>query len=299
MSEPTFERLKSELYEGGADRLRLVIQGHRGILETPVEREFDLKWAQELKDRVQKGRAVSFFWAVAEMLEGSQITYLRMNGNHSSWALDELLREGVLPNNLAIHLDTYRVSDQAGAVLLFRQFDSRKSARTKEDIAGAYQCFNEAIRQCKRRAAKLAVEGVAWYRREIQGMPVPSGDDLYSLFNQVTLHPFVKLVDGLLDDKCRELQRVSIVAAMYGTHLDDAARAADFWRLTAMGTKRNAQDAASQLDGELARIREDREKVKAGELYGKCALAWAAHLDGTLVRNFKINLKKGLPVIAA
>jgi hypothetical protein len=228
-----------------------------------------------------------------------KIIRLRMNGQHSSWALAELLKENTLPPNVAIHLDTYSVSDQDGAVNLFRQFDSRKSSRSKEDISGAYQCFHEPIRNCKRSAAKIAVEGVAWYRREIQGLPVQSGDDLYEMFNEARLYDFILLVDQLLDDKCRELKRVPVIAAIYGTWLDDAKRSADFWRLTALGSKRNIEDAAADLDAELTRIREEKEKAKAGELYCKCAKAWAAYIEGSRVGSFKINLKKGLPAIAA
>jgi hypothetical protein len=299
----TFKRLKSELFEGGADKLRPVIEGLRGIEATPVERDFDEKWALELKDRVSRGLAVSFFWAVADMPLGGRTTRLRMNGNHSSWALSELLREGALPPDLAIHMDTYAVPDRDGAVLLFRQFDSRKSSRTKEDISGAYQCFQEAIRRCDRRTAKLAVEGAAWYRREVQGIAVPSGDELYDLFNEERLHPFILMADRIIDDKCRELKRVPIAAAMYGTFLDDSKRAEEFWRLVALGSKRAVADAASDLDEELYRIKnvkECKEHVSSGDLYGKCAKGWAAYIDGTRVTNFKVNTKtKGLPVIAA
>lgn len=300
-----FKRLKSELFDGGAEKLRRVIEAHRSIEATPVEREFDAKWALELKERIVKGWAVSFFWAVADMENGSKAkaVRLRMNGNHSSWALAELLKEDALPSNLAVHLDTYSVQDRDGAVLLFRQFDCRKSSRTKEDISGAYQCFHEAIRDCNRSSAKIAVEGIAWYRREAQKIgPIKSGDELYDLFSEERLHPFIQMVNGILDSKCGELKRVPVVGAMYGTWIDDAARAAEFWRLAALGSKRSVSDAASDLDEELLRIKQTKngEKVSGGDLYAKCAKAWAAHLEGIRVTNFKVNTKvKGLPVIAA
>ncbi len=294
-----FKRIKSELFEGSPEKLRRVIETHRAIEATPVEREFDEKWAKEIKDRVTKGLAVSFNWAVGDMPINGKPVRLRFNGNHSSWGLAELLAEDALPSGLAIHLDTYMVPDRDAAVLLFRQFDSRKSSRTKEDVSGAYQCFHEDIRKCKRGAAKLAIEGVAWYRRDIQGFAVSSGDELFELFNETRLHPFVQVVDSILDSKCGELRRVPVVAAMYGTWLDDAKRAADFWRLTALGTKRNVSDAAADLDEELARIKDDKEKVKAGELYEKCRKAWIAFGDGSRVSNFKVNIKKGLQPIAA
>src|SRR6516225_6454129 len=105
MSE--FKRLKSELHEGGPKELREVIETHRSIGATPVEREFDARWALDLKGRVTDGKAVTFMWAVADLSVDGKIKRLRVNGQHSSWALAELLKEDALPGNLAIHLDTY------------------------------------------------------------------------------------------------------------------------------------------------------------------------------------------------
>jgi len=296
-----FKRLKSELFEGGSKELAEVINAHRSNNHTPVEREFDAKWALDLKDRVEGGKAVTFMWAVAQMPLSGQIVSLRVNGQHSSWALAELLKEGKLPGNLAIHLDTYSVADQDGAVQLFRQFDARKSARSKEDISGAYQCFYESLRDCHRGVLKVAVEGITWYRREVQEMPVASGDDIYMLFNEVRLHPFFLMMNEILKDgKSNELKRVPVLAAAYGTWLDDAKEAADFWRLVALGSKRTEEDAAADLDQEIMRIRDEKEKINARDLYAKCAKAWDGFNNHIRITNFKVNTKKkGLPVIAA
>lgn len=302
MSE--FKRLKSELFEGGVAKLRAVIETHRSLIATPVEREFDAKWASELKARVTKGLAVSFSWAVADLPLSGKITRLRMNGNHSSWALAELLKEDALPSDLAIHLDTYSVSDRDAAVLLFRQFDCRKSARSKDDVAGAYQCFQEGIRDCKRSSAKIAIEGVNWANRRFrEDLPILSGDDVYGLFNDDRLHPFIRMIDGILDSKCRELKRVAIMAAAYGTWLEDARRAEEFWKLVACGSQKGAaESAAADLDDELVSIATAKTKAKVSDadIYAMCAKAWVVYLDGGRVSSFKVNTKaKGLQPIAA
>jgi hypothetical protein len=295
----TFKRVKSELFQGGAKELQATIEEMRSIAITPVEREFDLRWATELKTRVVDGKAVAFHWAVADMADSGGFTRMRVNGQHSSWALADLLRENALPDNLVIHLDTYSVSNQDGAVLLFRQFDARKSARSKEDISGAYQCFQPELRTCNRNILKTAVEGVIWYRREVQEKPVASGDDIYWLFNEQRLHPFfVMLNETLKSGKANELKRVPVIAAAYGTWLDDAKVSGEFWRLVALGSNRNVSDAASDLDAELIRIRDEKEKCNARDLYAKCAKAWEAHGDGARVSNFRVNTKKkGLPLL--
>ncbi len=299
MSE--FRREKSELFVGGAKELGDVIRKHRGNTHTPTEREFDAKWALDIKTRVEKGKAVTFMWAVAGLPMHGQIISMRINGQHSSWALDELLKEGALPDNLAIHLDTYSVANQDGAVQLFRQFDARKSARSKEDISGAYQCFHEDLRECNRSILKVAVEGVIWYRREVQEQPVLSGDDIYNLFDEQRLHPFFQMMDEVLKDgKSNELKRTPVLAAAYGTWLDDAKEAASFWRLAALGSKRTEEDAAADLDTEIMRIRDEKEKVNARDLYAKCAKAWDGFNNRIRITNFKVNTtKKGLPIIAA
>jgi hypothetical protein len=299
MSDAGFRRLKSELHEGGERELRRVIEEIRAISATPVEREFNAKWALDLKARIQDGKAVSFLWAVADMPSEGRFVRLRINGQHSSWALAELLKAGELPGGLAIYLDTYSVSNEAGAVNLFRQFDARQSARRPEDISGAYQCFQPALRDCHRGVLKTAVEGITWYRREVQGKPVASGYDIYKLFDEQRLHPFLLAMnDTLKDGKANELKRVPILAAAFGTSLDDHAQAVEFWRLTALGTKRNEEDAATDLDNEILRLRNDKEKVTAGDLYAKCAKAWDAFNNGIRVSNFRVNTKKkGLPPI--
>ena len=83
-----------------------------------------------------------------------------------------------------VHLDEYEVASPDGLALLFRQFDDRKSGRSPGDVAGAYQGLYEPLRTVPKGAAKLGIDGVAWYRRMIEGAPVPSGDAVYSLMQE-------------------------------------------------------------------------------------------------------------------
>jgi hypothetical protein len=299
MSE--FRRVKSETFQGGAKELRRVIEEFRAIPESPVERPLDKKWANELTTRIVNGFPVSFQWAVAELQQNGGIIRLRVNGQHSSWALAKLLVENGLPPSLCIHLDTYAVQDESGAVQLFRQFDARKSARSTEDISGAYQCFQPALVNCNRGILMKGVQGITWYRREVQKRHVHTGDDIYVLFDDSRLHPFFLMTHDILKDgKSNELKQVPVLAAAYGTWLQDAKGAAEFWRLTAQGTNRNGADAAMDLEAELIRLRDREERAKEkpnqAQIYAKCARAWLAYVDGSRVSNFKVNTKlKGLP----
>jgi hypothetical protein len=94
------------------------------------------------------------------------------------------------PQGLKAHLDTYQVDDADGLALLFRQMDNRKSGRTPTDVSGAYQGLYPDLQDIPRDAAKLAVEGAAWYEKKVEGLPAPSGDDVYTLFGKRSLHSF-------------------------------------------------------------------------------------------------------------
>jgi hypothetical protein len=274
-----------------------IVERIRDMEHSPVERDFDPVWANDLKQRIVRGEAITFFWAVAEVARDTSFVSLRVNGQHSSFALGELLQEDALPDDVAIHLDTYAASNGDGAVMLFRQFDARKSARSKEDISGAYQCLHEALAKCNRNILKAAADGVTWYRRVVEEAAIRSGDDVYTIFNETRLHPFFLLADRVLGDgKSNELKPMPVLATMYGTWLMDAKVAEEFWPLVAMGQNRNAADAAADLDAELIRIRDEQEKVSARDRYAKCVKAWHAFNDDIRVSNFKVNTKKkGLP----
>jgi hypothetical protein len=293
----TFQHVKSELFQGGQAELRKPIELISSIATAPVEREFDPNWMKELKHRISTGSAVAFHWAVANLASNGEVISIRMNGQHSSRALRELLADNTLPENLAIHLDTYSVPNEDAAIWLFRQFDARRSARSKQDISGAYQCLQTDLRECNRNILKSAMDGVIWYQRNVQQMPVPSGDDIYRMFNDQRLHPFLLMINEILKNgKSNELKKVPILATVYGTTLQNLRDAEEFWREVSLGTNRNAMDAASDLAGELFRIKDEKESVSARDIYAKCAKAWHAHLEGTRVNNFKVNTKKkGLP----
>ena len=99
------------------------------------ERDLKPKRIAYLKEAVLNGLAITFNWATVEIAETGKT--VRMNGNHSSNMLAEL--DGAFPTGLRVHVDHYSAPTMHDAVQLFRQMDSRLSARTIDDVAGAYQ----------------------------------------------------------------------------------------------------------------------------------------------------------------
>jgi hypothetical protein len=194
----------------------------KAMLPSPTERQFDPARAKMLREKAEAGQLVTFNWATAKVGDKEY----RVNGQHSSAVLSEL--NGQFPEGLKVHMDTYEVSNTDGLALLFRQFDARKSGRTPTDVSGAYQGLYADLEEVSRGAAKLAVEGVAWFDRHIEGLPAPKGDDVYTLFGKTALHPFIKWVGEIFSIKTPELKRQTIVSAMYGTFEKNEADARKF-----------------------------------------------------------------------
>jgi hypothetical protein len=191
---------------------------------------------------------------------------------------------------------------EEGLALLFRQFDHRKSGRTPTDVAGAYQGLYEALKEVPRPAAKLAVEGANWYRRAVEGLPAASGDDVYTLFGDASLHSYVRWIGDVFSVKTPELRRMTIVAGMYGTFETNEAEARKFWReVSRGGVEFEENHPTTVLDGFLKSIIEDKKKLelKPANLYQASVYAWNAFREDKTITNVKYDTKKGLYAIAA
>lgn len=258
---------------------------------SPTERELFQGRVNYLDAVVKHGLAVPFNWATAQL---DDTTY-RVNGFHSSTALARM--NGEMPEGLMAHVDHYSVKDLAGLVALFRQFDARQSARKPRDVAGAYQGCVEVLREVPRAYAKIAVEGVAWYRSEVEDVEVPKGDDQYALMNEEDLHPYILWAGQLLDVKTPELKRVPVLAAMYGTFESESEQARIFWPDVARGGKPFDEKApATQLDGWLKSLLKKGTRpdfVKGENVYQACIYCWNAFRAGKTFERMKWDTKKG------
>jgi hypothetical protein len=150
-----------------------------------------------------------------------------------------------------------------------------------------------------RAPAKLAIDGVAWFQRDINHLPVPSGDDRYQMFAQQDLHGFIRWVGDLFSIKTPELKRQTVVSAMYGTFIANEAGAKQFWSEVARGGV-EYEDTAPQtvLDAWLKSIseaasRKDKPDLKPGQFYQGCVYAWNAYRDERTIQGIKCDTKKG------
>ena len=182
--------------------------------------------------------------------------------------------------------------------ILFRQFDDRKSGRSPADVSGAYQGLHEALRNVPHAFAKIGVEGVAWYRREIDKTSNITADDRYVLFGEQALHGFLCWLGELFSIKTPELKRMTVVAAMYGTFTKNEKEAQKFWGQVARGGVEYEDDApATVLDAWLKAMAEDKrtsERLVPANYYQGCIYAWNAYREGRAISAIKCKTDKGL-----
>lgn len=263
----------------------------RGMDPSPTERGLQPARVKHLRDKLKSGLFVPCHWAKAKL--GKK--WLRMNGQHSSIVLSEA--NGDFPEGLTVHLDEYEVDSADGLALLFRQFDDRKSSRSSADVAGAYQGLYPDLQDIPGTSAKLAIEGVVWYRRSVEGIPVPSGDSQYELFGEKGLHSFIQWVGDVFTIKTPELRKAPIVSAMYATFIIFEEEAKNFWELVAKGGKEfDDQHPTTVLSCWYVRAKgkELKNVPKPAEYYQAALYAWKAYREEKTISSVRIDMKKGL-----
>lgn len=265
----------------------------RDLEPSPTERRLDPNRIKHLKEKAAAGQLVTFHWSVAKL--GNR--RLRMNGQHSSSMLCEL--NGTFPAGLKVHLDEYEVNSSDGLALLFRQFDDRKSSRSALDVSGAYQGLEETLRDTPREEAKLAIEGYCWYQRNVEGVPVPSGDNQYTLFATPALHGFIVWLGSVLSIKTPELKPTAVIAAIYATFVKNEMEAKPFWSSVAKGGIEFDDTApATVLDNWLKSIVEANRKgqkpgIKPANFYQGCIYAWNAAREERSLNRIAYDTRKG------
>jgi hypothetical protein len=262
---------------------------------SPTERRFEERRLDFLQQRYDDGLFLPCQWA-SVWLGGTQ---MRMNGHHSSTMFVKL--PDPFPTHLKVHLDEYEAETPEDMVELFRQFDARQSARTPEDVAGAYQHRHPELTDIPTKIAKLGIEGVAWYLRSIEGLPPLKGDDRYKLFREAQYYGFLHWLGVLLDIKTPELRRQEIIAAMYATDLTASGKDGShaFWEEVARGGRPfEEQHPTTVLDKWLKACKDGtcEDPMKPAFHYQGCVYAWNAYREERNIRDIRFTTSKGLYV---
>lgn len=272
---------------------REIVEEHVKMEASPTERGLDPARLAYLRAKAEAGQLVTFQWAMAKL--GSKL--VRMNGQHSSTMLHEL--NGAFPEGLSVHLDTYEVQKPDDLAELFRQFDARKSSRTGADVAGAFQGLHPELSNVSRPIAKLAVEGIAFYLRNVEGTKNLNGDDQYELFNEAIHHPFIQWMGEIHTIKTPEMKSVPIAAAMFATFSVNKTEARTFWTQVARGGVEYEEDAPSSVLDEWLKAVKDVDskrklRLKPGNYYQACIYAWNAFREEKRIKDIRFRVDKGL-----
>jgi hypothetical protein len=255
---------------------------------SPTERPLNPLRVAYLQKAAEEDRLINFNWSRAQC--GNRM--LRVNGQHSGTMLEGL--NGKFPSKLYVHLDTYQVEDINDLALLFRQFDARQSGRTPKDVAGAYMGLVDILHDVPLEAGKLAVDGCAWYRKQVENLPTGAGDDKYRLFHQPTLHEFIRWIGGLLNGKTPELRADAVIGAMHGTFNKNRLEAITFWQQVSRGGADYDEQAPSTvLDKWLNEHYEAKPKIlKPPHLYQGCVYAWNAFRRQRTIETIRYDTSK-------
>jgi len=271
----------------------------RDLPGSPTEREFKEKRVLYLREKALSGQLVNFNWVTAQ-LEDKEF---RMNGQHSSSMLCNLNDEN-FPTGLKVHFDKYKVDNLEGLALLFRQFDDRHSSRSLFDISGAYQGLYEDLKEVPREVAKIGIESVVWWNRNVEGLPAPSGDDVYAMLGDDRHHKFLKWLGSILSIKTPELKMTTVVAATFATYTTNPHEAGVFWEHVARGgVEFNETHPTTVLDNWLRDAKEGEKKklmgLKPGQFYQGCIYCWNAYREEKPIKETRYDIRKGfMPVMA-
>ena len=279
----SFELLKAETLPLTRD----LAERHRDLISSPTERPLKSKRIVELTERIVNGQGVTFNWVTAEL----EKKIYRMNGQHSATTLCTL--NGEFPEDLYVHLDHFKVETKEDLAELFRQFDSRMSARSPDDVAGAYQGLESDLDGVANPNGKLAIDGIDWHDHFVVGIPPRKGDDKYRLFHHEAYHDFIKWLDGLITKKNRELKPVAVVAAIWATYSANAEEAAGFWMDAAKGGDQIEEDVAYTLSKWLIAGLAPRSGYKQADFYQGCIFAWNVFREGKSTVRIKHDASKG------
>jgi hypothetical protein len=294
VSEHHFSLIEAKLLHLDDTTAREAAAKHLALPQSKVERDFEEPHARWLAERVRGGKAIPFLWMVA-VCQGK---HYRINGRHSAQMIHTY--EGELPSPLVVLLARYDTPTEPAMADLFRQCDARRSSRSMLDISGAYQGIYEDIASCNKKNAKMALEGVNWYLRVIKGHgDVPKGEDLYEQFGNAELHPFIRWFDQTSTAKTPELRFAPVVGAMYSAFLIDRPAAEKFWREVALNNAGDDGQPSSMLASDLLKRVEGELKLEPKQVYARCVHAFNSQKLGKRPRTLEVNIKKGIPDIAA
>jgi hypothetical protein len=286
-----------------------VAKTHYALPHAPFERPLVDPRVEFLKAKALSGLAIPFMWAIGKIRDdngkprskaSSRIIeqVLRINGQHSSFALKELGEK--LPENLVAVITTYELDSIQDAALCFAQHDHRISTRSIEDVWGAFKDTQPILEKIDRKVARKSLEGYIWYERKLHEAKYPDPENLPAFFFDEELHPWFLFSGEVLRSSDVELLKAPILAAMYSTFQADEEQSRKFWMEVARGNVYAEEDDPAKVLSEWYQTIHPKDKrpldVNDMSLYRGAIFAWGAFRSHrSISKGITYKGKGGLP----
>ena len=168
--DPGFRLANSECLVLDSEKAIELAKQYASLPQCPSERELKETHVAFLAERFRNGLMLAFNWSDVDC-EG--VTY-RVNGQHSSNALLQVA-QSINGNTVTFHLDHYKAQSEKGVALLHTLFDASKQTRSKLDISHSWQGTNKKLHGNDPKTCKIMMDGVLWFRKNVEKAPVPKG----------------------------------------------------------------------------------------------------------------------------
>jgi hypothetical protein len=183
-------------------------------------------------------------------------------------------------------------------IMLHRQFDDRKFARSQGDVSHVYKGAVPELKDVPDGNAKIAMDGVIWFQDQINGTLALRGDDAYALFADERYHRFVIWMGNAITTKTQELRRKGVQAAAFAAFPRHPSEAMEFFGLVGRGgdgTEEKGHPAIT-LHNWLRGLkgRNKPHGFKIGHIYMGAIAAWNAYAQGRSLERIAID-KRGSP----
>ena len=154
---------------------------------------------------------------------------------------------------------------------------------------------------CKAGFEAVSAEARIRIRAIAEGTNYKTGDDIYVLFDDASLHPYIHWIGEMFSVKTPELKKPQIVAAMYATYTKNEPEARKFWASVARGGDDFGDDTApaTVLDRWLAAIKEEdgrKRELKPAHYYYGSIFAWNAYREDRAIKDIRWTFKTALRV---
>lgn len=241
---------------------------------------------------------------VCELPDGRMV---RMNGQHTSWAILEFKDEEA--KAYEVNFMTYEADTEEDMRRLYASLD-RGTPRTQDHVVRSYLVGSEHFGGLNGREIKMLSGGFAWYYWPMShDRGKHGGDDIAVLLSTDYLDLALRVaevVKGLDKKRDAHLYRVAVIGAIFATVLKAPKIAAEFWARVADGLGLDsAQDPRYKLREFListavrsqSGVSAGKRAVPGEDMYRACIAAWNAHRANKLVQHFKPSAMTARPKV--